>query len=47
MALEKFRPNVLIFAANLDPDLKEMIANAAHTKTRLVVLAETGENGHA
>lgn len=47
MSLEKFRPNVLAFAANLAPNLKELIANAAHTKTRLIILAETGENGHA
>ena len=47
MSLEKFRPNVLAFAANLAPNLKELIASAAHTKTRLIILAETGENGHA
>ena len=47
MSLEKFRPNVLAFAANLAPNLKELISSAAHTKTRLIILAETGENGHA
>jgi DNA-binding NarL/FixJ family response regulator len=47
MSLEKFRPNVLAFAANLAPNLKELISAAAHTKTRLIILAETGENGHA
>jgi DNA-binding NarL/FixJ family response regulator len=47
MSLEKFRPNVLAFAANLAPNLKELVSSAAHTKTRLIILAETGENGHA
>ena len=47
MSLEKFRPNVLAFAANLAPNLPELISTAARTKTRLIILAETGENGHA
>jgi DNA-binding NarL/FixJ family response regulator len=47
MSLEKFRPNVLAFAANLAPDLPQLISAAAQTKTRLIILAETGENGHA
>jgi DNA-binding NarL/FixJ family response regulator len=47
MALEKFRPNVLAFAANLAPSLPDLVSAAAHTKTRLIILAETGENGHA
>jgi DNA-binding NarL/FixJ family response regulator len=47
MSLEKFRPNVLAFAANLAPNLHELVSSAAQTKTRLILLAETGENGHA
>ncbi len=47
MSLEKFRPNVLAFAANLAPDVAELVRQATQTKTRLIVLAETGENGHA
>ena len=47
MSLEKFRPNVLAFAGNLAPNLQELIGIATRTKTRLIILAETGENGHA
>ena len=47
MALEKFRPNVLAVAANLVTNLSELVASAGNTKTRLILLAETGENGHA
>jgi DNA-binding NarL/FixJ family response regulator len=43
MALEKFRPNLLIFAAALQADLKVVAAQAARSKTRLVVIAENGE----
>lgn len=43
MALEKFRPHVLIFAAALQPDIKAVAAQAARSKTRLVVIAENGE----
>ncbi len=42
--LEKFRPNVLAFATNLVSDLAPIVAAAAPFKTRLIVLAETGEN---
>ncbi len=45
MSLEKFRPNILAVAANLVSDMPALVQAAAHTKTRLVVLAETGENG--
>jgi DNA-binding NarL/FixJ family response regulator len=47
MALEKFRPNLLAIAANLVTNLSELVTSANHTKTRLVLLAENGENGHA
>jgi DNA-binding NarL/FixJ family response regulator len=42
--LEKFRPDILAFASNLVPALPDLVAAAAAGKTRLVVLAETGEN---
>ncbi len=42
--VEKFRPNVLAFATNMVSDLAELVAGAAQHKTRLVALAETGEN---
>ena len=47
MSLEKFRPNILAFAANLVPDMSALVHAAAQAKTRLIVLAETGENGQA
>src|ERR1700758_4968528 len=43
MALEKFRPHVLIFAAALQADLKDVTTQAGRSKTRLVVIAENGE----
>jgi DNA-binding NarL/FixJ family response regulator len=42
-ALEKFRPQVLIFASSLYPDVHGLAQVAARTKGRLVVVAETGE----
>ena len=42
--VEKFRPNVLAFATNLVGNLPDLVAAAAQYKTRLVALAETGEN---
>lgn len=47
MAMEKFRPNILAFAANLAPHLHDLVKLATQSKTRLIVLAETGENGYA
>jgi DNA-binding NarL/FixJ family response regulator len=47
MSLEKFRPNILAFAANLVPDMSVLVHAASHSKTRLIVLAETGENCQA
>src|SRR5512141_1831325 len=47
MSLEKFRPSILAVAANLVPDLNALVQSAAHTKTRVILLAETGENGNA
>ena len=42
--LEKFRPNVLAFATNLVSDLPQVVQTAVDSKTRLIALAETGEN---
>jgi len=42
-ALEKFRPQILIFASSLSPDVRELAQIAARFKTRLVVVAENGE----
>ncbi len=47
MALDKFRPSILAFAGSLVPELREVVEAAAHNKTRLIMLAETGENGAA
>ena len=43
MALDKFRAAVLVFSGTFHPDLNEVIQTAAAVKTRLVVLADTGE----
>ena len=43
MALEKFRPHVLVFSAALQPDMRTIVAQAGKSKTRLVVVAENGE----
>jgi len=45
--LEKFRPNVLAFATNLVGTLPELVGAAAQHKTRLIALAENGENAAA
>ncbi|MBZ5628536.1 MAG: response regulator transcription factor [Acidobacteriia bacterium] len=47
MSLEKFRPSILAFAANLVPDMSALVHAAAQSRTRLIVLAETGENGQS
>jgi DNA-binding NarL/FixJ family response regulator len=47
MALEKFRPSILAFAGNLVPELPALVEAAGKSKTRLIMLAETGENGAA
>ncbi len=44
MALEKFRPSILAFAAALVPDIAELVRVAGVSKTRLIALAETGDN---
>ena len=42
-AVEKFRPGLLIFSVALQGDLKAIVDLARQNKTRLVVVAETGE----
>ena len=44
MALEKFRANVLLFSAALHPDLQAIVQFGVRTKTRLVVVAEAGDD---
>ncbi len=46
-ALEKFRPQVLIFASSLSPDVHGLAQIAMRFKTRLVVVAESGEPANA
>ncbi len=44
MALEKFRAHVLLFSAALHPELREIVQLAGQNKTRLVVVAENGDD---
>ncbi len=44
MALDKFRASVLLFSAALHPDLRAIVQVAQRNKTRLVVVAETGDD---
>jgi DNA-binding NarL/FixJ family response regulator len=44
MALDKFRANVLVVAAALVPNLNEITAVTERDKTRLILVAENGEN---
>ncbi len=44
MAMDKFRANVLLFSAALHPDLQAIVQVGQRTKTRLVVVAETGDD---
>src|SRR5512133_679863 len=43
-SLDKFHPNVLAFATNLVSNPAELVEAADRVKTRLIALAETGEN---
>jgi DNA-binding NarL/FixJ family response regulator len=44
MALEKFRASVLICSATFHPDLKSLIEAANRVKTRILLVAENGED---
>ncbi len=46
-ALDKFHPNILAFATNLVSNVAELVEAAGGFKTRLIALAETGENSSA
>jgi DNA-binding NarL/FixJ family response regulator len=45
--LDKFRPDILAFATNLVTGLLELVQVAGRSHTRLIALAETGENAGA
>ncbi len=44
MALEKFRATILLFSAALHPDLQAIVQVGQRIKTRLVVVAESGDD---
>lgn len=44
MAVEKFRASVLIFSASFLPNLETVTAAARQSQTKLVVIAENGDN---
>jgi DNA-binding NarL/FixJ family response regulator len=44
MALDKFHATVLIFSADITPDLQVIVENARKYKTKLVAVAETGQD---
>src|SRR3954468_1627136 len=44
MALERFRPNVIVCAVGFYPDQHELVQSIARIKARLVLIAEAGEN---
>jgi DNA-binding NarL/FixJ family response regulator len=44
MALEKFRASVLICSATFPPDLSELLAVANKTATRVLIVAENGDD---
>ncbi len=44
MAIEKFRASVLVCSASFHPNPKEVMEAAARAKTRVLIVAETGED---
>src|SRR5215475_3194454 len=44
MALEKFHATVMIFGSDLHPDLPAVVETARKYKTKLVIIAETGQD---
>jgi DNA-binding NarL/FixJ family response regulator len=44
MALERFRPNVVVCSVNFYPDLHELSQSVARVKGRLVIIADSNEN---
>lgn len=47
MALERFRPNVVVCSVNFYPDTHSLSQAIAKVKGRLVLIAESGENTNA
>ena len=47
MALERFRPNVVVCSVNFYPDIHSLAQAIAKVKGRLVLIAESGENTNA
>jgi DNA-binding NarL/FixJ family response regulator len=47
MALERFRPNVVVCSVNFYPDLHDLSQAIAKVKGRLVLIADSGENTNA
>jgi DNA-binding NarL/FixJ family response regulator len=47
MALERFRPNVVVCSVNFYPDTHSLSQAVAKVKGRLVLIAESGENTNA
>lgn len=47
MALERFRPNVVVCSVNFYPDIHGLAQAVAKVKGRLVLIAESGENTNA
>src|SRR5205085_10139619 len=44
MALEKFRASVLVFSTALQSDIKSIVEAATKCNTKVMVVAENGEN---
>jgi DNA-binding NarL/FixJ family response regulator len=44
MALEKFHASVLIFGGDMHPNLQEVVEAARRLKTKLVLIADTGQD---
>lgn len=47
MALERFRPNVVVCSVNFYPDVQSLAQAVAKVKGRLVLIADSGENTNA
>jgi DNA-binding NarL/FixJ family response regulator len=47
MALERFRPNVVVCSINFYPDVHSLAQAVARVKGRLVLIVESGENTNA
>ena len=47
MALEKFHATVMIFGADMHNSLQEVVDAARKYKTRLVIIADTGQDFRA